>query len=147
MLIIAVLLFSIKSQAQNRIDTAYTAPGFNNEIAATDSTNTSNKQDEDYVITVEQMPEFKGDLLKFLSKKVRYPKSALENKIEGKVIVQFIIEKDGSISNVEIVKKAGWGMDEEAIRVIKLMPNWKPGKQNGKAVRVLFTLPINFKLK
>lgn len=107
-----------------------------------------NTRTEDDVITfAEQMPEFNGDLSSYLSKNIVYPKIAAENKIEGKVIVQFIVEKDGSVSNVAVIKKAGWDMDEEAIRVVRAMPNWKPGKQNGKPVRVRYTLPINFKLK
>lgn len=109
---------------------------------------TPEEQVDDPILSfAEQMPEFNGELYEYLSKNINYPVEAKENKIEGKVIVQFIVEKDASVSNVAVIKKAGWGMDEEAIRVVRAMPNWKPGKQNGKPVRVKYTLPINFKLK
>ncbi len=105
-----------------------------------------NKPDDITVTFAEQMPEFNGDLMAYLSESIVYPSMAEENNIEAKVITQFIVESDGSIGNVEILKKAGWGFDEEALRVVKAMPNWKPGKQNGKPVRVLYTLPIHFKI-
>jgi TonB family protein len=108
----------------------------------------SKSQTDDDVLTfVEQMPEFNGDLYEYLNQSINYPVIAKENKIEGKVIAQFIVEKDGSISNASVLKKMGWGMDEETLRVINNMPNWKPGKQNGKTVRVRYTLPVSFKLK
>lgn len=107
----------------------------------------NDKDDTNLLIFPEQHAEFNGDLANYLSKSIVYPKIAAENKIEGKVVVQFNVEKDGSVSNVAVIKKAGWGMDEEAIRVVRAMPNWKPGKQNGKFVRVKYTLPVNFKLK
>lgn len=105
------------------------------------------QSDEDILTFAEQMPEFNGDLSEYLSKNISYPKIAAENKIEGKVIVQFVVEKDGSISNASVIRKAGWGMDEEALRVVNNMPTWKPGKQNGKPIRVKYNLPLNFKLK
>ncbi len=105
-----------------------------------------NKPDDITVTFAEQIPEFNGDLMAYLSENIVYPSMAEENNIEAKVITQFIVEIDGSISNVEIIKKKGWGFDEEALRVVKAMPNWKPGKQNGKPIRVLFTLPIHFKI-
>jgi TonB family protein len=105
------------------------------------------QSDDDVLTFVEQMPEFNGDLYQYISKNINYPVEAKENKIEGRVIAQFIVEKDGSISNASVLKKMGWGMDEETLRVINNMPNWKPGKQNGKTVRVRYTLPVSFKLK
>ncbi|MBP9689666.1 MAG: energy transducer TonB [Bacteroidia bacterium] len=145
-LIILAILSSSQIQAQSSLDSTNTRPSFFDENAGIDSSYAPNKQDEDIMIFVEQMPEFNGDISKFIASKIKYPKDAREKKIEAKVIAQFIIEKDGSISNIEIVKKAGWGFDEETIRVIKLMPPWKPGKQNGKPVRVEFNLPIKFTL-
>ncbi len=103
--------------------------------------------DEPILTFVEQMPEFNGDLYEYLGQNINYPVEAKENKIEGKVIVEFIVEKDGRISDVKALKKAGYGFDEEAIRVITAMPSWKPGKQNGKTVRVSCRLPVSFKLK
>ena len=98
---------------------------------------------------VEQMPSFMGNddaLYAFVSKNIIYPLKAKENNIEGRVVVRFIIEKDGNLSNIEILRKLGFGCDEEVIRLIKSMPKWFPGKQNGKPVRVHFTMPISFKL-
>jgi len=98
----------------------------------------------------EQMPEFKGgadEMYRYLSKNINYPPLARENGIEGKVILTFVVGTDGKISQIEQVgKKLGWGLDEEATRVVKGMPAWMPGKQNGKAVYVKFTLPIRFQL-
>lgn len=103
--------------------------------------------EDDVVAFAEQMPEFNGELFEYIAKNIKYPSEAKEKKIEGKVIVEFIVEKDGSISNAKIVKKAGHGFDEETLRVINAMPNWKPGRQNGKPVRVSYTLPIRFSLQ
>jgi protein TonB len=101
------------------------------------------------VTFAEQMPEFEGgqeDLMKYLSKNIVYPPVAKENGIEGRVILQFVVGTDGKISQIDVVKKLGWGMEEEAVRVVKSMPPWRPGKQNGKPVTVRFTLPVVFKL-
>ena len=101
------------------------------------------------LIEAEIMPEVVGgdiELSKFLSKNILYPKLAKENNIEGRVVVRFVVEKDGTISNTDILRKLGFGCDEEVIRLIKSMPKWVPGKQNGKPVRVYYTLPIVFKL-
>lgn len=102
---------------------------------------------------VEEMPEFMGgqaDLFAFLAQNTRYPAMARENGIEGTVFVGFVVMEDGSISQVHLKRGlpgGGAGIDEEAIRVVKLMPKWKPGKQRGKAVRVAYTLPFKFKLE
>ena len=82
-----------------------------------------------------------------LGKNVKYPVIAQENNIQGKVIVQFVIERDGSITDVQVVRPVDPSLDKEAIRVVKSMPKWKPGKQRGKAVRVSYTVPINFRLQ
>ena len=98
---------------------------------------------------VEEMPQFPGGasaLLEFLSKNIRYPKEAFDANKGGRVIASFVIETDGSISEVKVVKSVEPSLDEEAIRVINAMPNWTPGKQSGKAVRVKYTVPINFRL-
>ncbi|UKK57650.1 M56 family metallopeptidase [Prevotella communis] len=98
---------------------------------------------------VEQMPEFPGGqeaLMQFLRQEVKYPKEAEEKGLQGRVVVRYIIEKDGSISEVEIVKSVNEYLDAEAIRVVKAMPKWKPGKQNGEPVRVKFTIPVTFRL-
>lgn len=98
---------------------------------------------------VEQQPTFPGGdkgFSKFLSTNVKYPKAAREKNIQGRVIAAFVIEKDGSLSDIKIVRGIGYGADEEALRVLQLSPNWKPGVQNGHTVRVSYAVPINFAL-
>ena len=98
---------------------------------------------------VEQMPQFPGGqsgLMKFLSENVHYPEAAFKSGAQGRVLVNFIIEPDGSISNVHVVKKVNDDLDAEAARVISAMPNWSPGMQSGKAVRVKYTVPVTFRL-
>lgn len=99
---------------------------------------------------VEQMPEYPGGmqaLLNYLMENVKYPEDAEKQKIEGRVIAVFVVETDGSISNVEVVKPVFPSLDAEAVRVLSGMPKWTPGKQSGKVVRVKYTVPINFQLK
>jgi protein TonB len=99
---------------------------------------------------VEQMPEFPGGadaMMKFLNSNIRYPSIATEMGITGRVILQFVVDKHGKINNVKVLRGIGGGCDEEAIRVVKAMPGWKPGRQNGKEVPVYFTLPVVFQLK
>lgn len=101
------------------------------------------------VTFAEQMPEFEGGeekMREFLSKNLQYPPNARENGIEGRVVLKFAVGTDGKISQIEALTKKGWGLEEEAIRVVKMMPPWKAGKQNGKAVNVWFNLPVSFKL-
>lgn len=109
------------------------------------------EEDEEVAfVTVEEMPEFPGGqqaLFKFLSENVKYPAEAYANGIQGRVICQFVVNKDGSIADVKVVRSGGDpSLDKEAVRVIQLMPKWKPGKQRGKYVRVKYTVPINFKI-
>lgn len=99
---------------------------------------------------VEKMPEFTGgmkELLTYLGKNIKYPTLAKEVGIDGRVIVEFIVMEDGSIANAKVVRGIGGGCDEEALRVIKAMPNWQPGIQQGKAVRVKYKVPVRFKLQ
>ncbi|MBR5062130.1 MAG: energy transducer TonB [Prevotella sp.] len=98
---------------------------------------------------VEQMPEFPGgmdEMMKYLSMNVRYPEAAKKAGLQGRVVVQFIVEADGSISNAKVVRSVSEELDAEAVRVIEKMPKWKPGMQNGKAVRVRYSIPIAFRL-
>ncbi len=98
---------------------------------------------------VEQMPQFPGGmpaLMKWLQDNMKYPKEAQDAKQQGRVIVSFVVEKDGSITNVRVVKSVTPALDEEAIRVVKAMPKWNPGMQNGEPVRVNYTVPISFQL-
>ena len=99
---------------------------------------------------VEQMPSFPGGeeaLYTYLTKNIRYPEIAKENGITGTVYLKFVVKADGVISGIEVVRTPGGGLEQEAIRVVKTMPSWKPGKQNGKAVPVYFTLPVRFTLR
>jgi protein TonB len=101
------------------------------------------------LIVAQEIAEFPGgneEMIKFISKNLVYPKDAVKAGIEGNVIVQFVVEKDGSPSNIIIKKGLGYGCDEEVIRVVKAMPKWKPGKQNGKPARVQMVLPVKFRL-
>jgi protein TonB len=99
---------------------------------------------------VEQMPSFPGGdaaLMQYLSSHIKYPVVAEENGIQGRVIATFVVERDGSITDVKVVKSVDPSLDKEAIRVLKSMPKWIPGKQNGAAVRVKYTVPVTFRLQ
>lgn len=102
------------------------------------------------IIAPEIMPEFPGGLealLNYLSRNIRYPTEARQQGIQGRVYLSFVIEKNGSVSTIEILRGIGGGCDEEAIRVVEKMPNWNPGKQNGRPVRVIYNLPVRFSLR
>ena len=106
--------------------------------------------EEEIFTIVEEMPKFPGGieaLFSYLSKTLKYPAMAKDANIQGKVYVTFIVDRDGSIANAQVLRGIGGGCDEEAIKVVKSMPKWEPGKQRGKAVRVQYNLPINFILK
>ena len=99
---------------------------------------------------VEEMPEFPGGMaecMKFLSKNIKYPTISQENGVQGRVIVQFVVNRDGSIVDPVVVRGVDPYLDKEALRVISSMPKWKPGKQRGKAVRVKYTVPVMFRLQ
>ena len=100
--------------------------------------------------SVEQMPRFPGGeaaLMKYLESHIKYPPEAAENNVQGHVIVQFVVKKDGSIGEVKVVRSLEENLDKEAIRVIKSLPKFTPGRHDGKAVSVWYTLPVPFKLK
>ncbi|MBF1529557.1 MAG: energy transducer TonB [Prevotella salivae] len=112
------------------------------------STAQTKKNDMEYCI-VEMMPQYPGGLaamLKYIRENIKYPEQAMKERIQGRVTVSFIIEKDGSISDVKAVRSVHPLLDKEAVRVVKSMPKWSPGKHNGKPVRVRFNLPVMFKL-
>jgi len=99
---------------------------------------------------VEQMPQFPGGdaaLMKFLSENVKYPVVAQENGVQGRVVISFVVERDGSITDVKVARSVDPSLDREAARVVKSMPNWIPGKQNGSAVRVKYNVPVSFRLQ
>lgn len=109
------------------------------------------KEEETKVFdVVEVMPSFpggQGALFEWLSKNIKYPVVAEENGVQGRVIVTFVVERNGSITDVQVVKSVDPSLDKEAVRVVKAMPHWIPGKQNGSAVRVKFTVPVTFRLQ
>lgn len=109
------------------------------------------EEEEDVVfVIVEDMPEYPGGnqaLMKYLGESIKYPIIAQENGIQGRVICQFVVNKDGSIVDVEVVRSVDPSLDKEAVRVVKAMPKWKPGQQRGKPVRVKYTLPVVFRLQ
>ena len=106
--------------------------------------------DDAVFVVVEKSPEFPGgndSLYAFIGRNIKYPEAAKKNKIEGRVFVTFVIEKDGQVSNAKLLRDIGGGCGEEAIRVVNSMPKWKPGTQRGNPVRVQFNLPIMFQLE
>lgn len=108
------------------------------------------KKKEEVFTHVEQMPKFPGgdaELYKFISNNLNYPAMAIENNVQGRVVVQFVVTKDGSIGNVKVVRSVDRDLDNEAIRVCKKLPKFIPGKQNGQPVSVWYTLPVTFKLQ
>lgn len=113
-------------------------------------TSTAQTKKNDMVFdVVEVMPQFPGGqiaMLQYLMKNIKYPEQAMKEGIQGRVAVRFIVEKDGSISDVKPILSVHPLLNKEAVRVVKSMPKWTPGKQNGKPVRVRFNLPVMFKL-
>ena len=125
---------------QNEVVEEYVAPEIEEEEVT----------EQEVFQIVEEMPAFPGGeqkLLEYVAKNVKYPQIARESGIKGRVFISFVVEPDGSVSNVKVLRGIGGGCDEEAMRVVKAMPKWKPGKQRGKAVRVSYMLPINFQLQ
>lgn len=123
----------------------------NNATEETSTVEITKPNTEEVYSTADEMPEFPGgmgELMTYLGSNIQYPSKAKENHWEGSAVCQFVIEKDGSISNAEIIQSSGFQLlDIEAMRVILNMPNWTSGKQNGDSVRVKFALPITFKLQ
>ncbi len=107
------------------------------------------EEDEVILVFVQNNPEFPGGqaaMFQYLAKNLKYTQAAKEVGIQGKMLVSFVVWKDGTIGNIKILRGLGAGLDEEAVRVIKAMPRWKPGNQNGKNVNVEFNMPVSFKL-
>ena len=99
---------------------------------------------------VEEMPSFpggQGAMFEFIANNIQYPIVAEENGVQGRVLVSFVIKKDGSLSNVRVVKSVDSALDKEAVRLIKSMPKWSPGKEKGQFVNVKFTVPVTFRLQ
>ena len=113
----------------------------------TDSDLEQNNSSDQVFTYVERMPEFPGDLTQFLIDNLVYPKYAQDNKIEGRVILKFVIDRDGNVINKQVVKSPHDTLSQAALEVLDMMPKWTPGEQKGKKVAVSFTLPVSFKLK
>lgn len=125
---------------QNEVVEEYVAPEIEEEEVV----------EQEIFQIVEEMPAFPGGeqkLMEYVGKNIKYPQIARESGIQGRVFVGFVVEPDGSVSNVRLLRGIGGGCDEEAMRVIKNMPRWKPGKQRGKAVRVSYQIPVMFRLQ
>lgn len=121
----------------------------NTEINLEDLGSYSEENNSDEIIPflpIEDMPVFPGNVQKWISTHVKYPEIARDNGVQGKVFIQFVVERDGSVSNVKVARGVDPSLDKEAVRVISSMPKWKPGKQREKPVRVSYTLPIVFQL-
>ena len=119
-------------------------------ITAQKTVISKNQSKERVFDVVENMPEFPGgqdSLMSFLMHTIKYPKEAMEKGVQGRVVAKFIVEKDGQVSTPQVLRSVYPALDEEALRVIHCMPKWKPGKQNGREVRVFFTLPVTFRMK
>ncbi len=123
---------------------------FLNSLSAQQTNNPTNSTAEkEMTVVVEEMPSFPGGevaRMKFLADNINYPEEAMKNKIQGTVSVSFNVSKSGKVSGVKIYKGIGGGCDEEVKRVVKLMPRWNPGTQDGKPVKVRFVMSVNFKL-
>ncbi len=122
------------------------------EVVVEKKTEPEKKKDEPEKVftSVEQMPQFPGGdaaLMKYLSSHIQYPAMAAENNVQGKVILQFVVEKDGKVGEVKVARSVDKDLDREAIRVVKSLPKFTPGRQNGQPVRVWYTLPVTFKLQ
>ena len=113
-----------------------------------DSSSDMSSEDADKIYTIaEQMPSFKGNVNAWLSSHLQYPAVAAENGIQGRVIVKFVVGRDGGVSQAQVVRGVDPSLDREALRVVNSMPKWNPGMNNGQAANVWFTLPITFKLQ
>lgn len=133
--ILALLLCIISVQGQNR------------QEKGKQGTKTTQQSEERWYEPVEEMPSYPdgmGALMQYLSENIHYPKEAEMKGIRGRVLCSFVVERDGSISNVKVLRSVDPSLDAEAVRVIEAMPRWTPGKQDGKPCRVAFTLPVNF---
>jgi len=126
-----------------------TEPGYGSEFIDSIIENSPRSDSDEIFTVVEEQPSYPGGeekKIKFLQDNIHYPNSAIKKGIQGKVFVTFVVEKDGLLSNVRVLRGIGGGCDDEAMRVVKLMPRWKPGRQRGTLLRVQFNLPIKFTL-
>ena len=144
--VLALLLLANCNNANKNDESAKA----DNETTIKETPQVANEQEAEIFEICEEMPEYPGGmdaLASFISENIQYPQSAKENGVEGRCMIQFVIDKDGSVTNVECLNGVDPDCDAEAMRVVKAMPNWIPGKNNGEPVRVSYVLPISFKLQ
>ena len=147
-----IIFVITKEYAQNpdrKPEVVVVAKKSDKEAVATGSFTPAPSETDNAFDVVEQMPEYPGgiqELMKFLSENVKYPVAAMKAGIQGRVVVQFIVEKDGTVTSGKVMKSVNEELDAEALRVVNAMPKWKPGMQKGQAVRVKYTIPITFRL-
>ncbi len=150
-------------KSQDELKETTTAIGSTNFDQGTDDLNVVREYKEEVIVeektpvddnqvfqSVEQMPQFPGgdvELMKYINSHIKYPTMAMENNIQGRVVVQFVVTKNGSIGEVKVLRSRDKDLDNEAVRVVKSLPNFIPGKMNGQPVNVWYTLPVNFKLQ
>ncbi len=147
---ILMLLSNIEAVARLTVRLANEATVSNAMVTATDVSSKSREVNEQVFTVVEKMPSFPGgdaELLKYIATNIKYPKESLDNGEQGRVICSFIVGRDGSVNNPEVLRGVTPLLNEEAVRVINTMPRWNPGMQRGKAVAVKYTVPITFRLK
>lgn len=141
------------AESQNEVDMSSFArqeEATNIEITPVKIEEEEEEDEQEIFQVVENDPEFPGGvdaMYKYLAQNIKYPQLARENNITGRVYVTFVVEKDGSVTNVRVLRDIGGGCGQEAVRIVKAMPKWTPGKQRGKAVRVQYNLPVNFSLR
>lgn len=139
-----------KKNQSGDLNTAPTLGQESSEFGGIFEDNTPKQEEETYeVFSLQRPPAFPGgekELIQYLAKNIRYPELAREANIQGRVILSFVIDKDGQVKDVSIIKDIGGGCGKEAMRVVQNMPRWLPGEANGVKVKVRFTLPVNFKL-
>ena len=125
-----------------------TTPDSATETTAAPADSTSLSSDSIFEVA-EVMPEFPGGtqaLFKFIGENLQYPQNAIDGQIEGRVVVQFVVDKEGKVGNIQVVRSIDKMLDQAAIDVVRALPDWKPGMQDGQPVNVRYTLPVNFKL-
>lgn len=149
-----VINVSLKSEKLSNLPTTIekydVVPNNLNEVVVVGYSRNGNEIKEDVFTTVDELPTFPGgvkELYRFIGQNIKYPAAAQRANTQGKVFVKFIVRKDGSTSDMTVLKGIGNGCDEETMRVISILPKWNPGKQNGKPVNVYFTMPVNFVLE
>ena len=142
--VVPVIALALLAFANPTTETATVKSNVDQQVSQTTD------QDDKVYRSVEQMPQFPGGevaLMKYLMTHVQYPENAAKNNIDGRVIVQFVIDKNGEIGEVKVVRSVNEELDAEAVRVIKTLPKFEPGRQNGEPVNVWYTLPVMFKIQ